>query len=78
MEEFFKDAVAPLTNFVQAHDEWAGPIVFVICLLESVAIVSAFIPATILLIGIGSLATAGVLDLGELSAWGIVGAGLGS
>ncbi len=77
METLFKDAVAPLTDFVQAHAEWAGPIVFAICFLESVAIVSAFIPATILLIGIGSLATAGVLDLGELSAWGIVGAGLG-
>ncbi len=77
MESLFKDAVAPLTDFVQAHAEWAGPIVFVICFLESVSIVSAFIPATILLIGIGSLATAGVLDLGELSAWGIVGSGLG-
>ena len=78
MEALFKDAVAPLTDFVQAHAEWGGPIVFAICFLESVAIVSAFIPATILLIGIGSLATAGLLDLGELSAWGIVGSGLGT
>jgi membrane protein DedA with SNARE-associated domain len=31
----------------------------------------------VLLIGIGSLATAGVLDLATLSAWGAIGAGLG-
>lgn len=77
MEELFKDAAAPLTHFVETHGEWAGPIVFLICFLESVAIVSAFIPATVLLFGIGGLATAGLLDLGEMSLWGIVGAGLG-
>ena len=38
---------------------------------------SAIVPATVLLVGIGSLATAGVLDLFTLSAWGVVGAGLG-
>jgi membrane protein DedA with SNARE-associated domain len=77
MEQLFKDAAAPLTDFVQNHGVWAGPIVFLICFLESVAIVSAFIPATVLLLGIGGLATAGLLDLGEMSLWGIVGAGLG-
>lgn len=77
MEALFKDAVAPLTHFVETHGAWAGPIVFLICFLESVAIVSAFIPATVLLLGIGGLATAGLLDLGEMSLWGIVGAGLG-
>lgn len=77
METLFKDAAAPLTRFVEAHAEWAGVIVFVICFLECLTIVSAFMPATVLLIGIGSLAAAGVLDLGTLSLWGIAGAGLG-
>lgn len=77
MESLFKDAAAPLTHFVETHAAWAGVIVFVICFLESLTIVSAIVPATILLIGIGSLAAAGVLDLATLSLWGIVGAGLG-
>ena len=77
MESLFKDAAAPLTHFVETHAAWAGVIVFVICFLESVALVSAVIPATVLLIGIGSLAAAGILDLATLSMWGIVGAGLG-
>ena len=77
MEDLFKDAAAPLTAYVQSHGEWAGPIVFLICFLESLAIVSALVPATVLLFGIGGLATAGLLDLGEMSLWGIAGAGLG-
>lgn len=77
METLFTDAAAPLTRFVETHAEWAGAIVFVICFLESLAIVSAIVPATVLLIGIGSLAAAGLLDLATLSMWGIVGAGLG-
>ncbi|MFM8681211.1 MAG: DedA family protein [Alphaproteobacteria bacterium] len=77
MESLFLDAVAPFTRFVETHAHWAGPVVFAICFLESLALVSAIVPATVLLIGIGSLATAGVLDLATLSAWGIVGAGLG-
>jgi membrane protein DedA with SNARE-associated domain len=77
MENLFLDAVAPFTRFVETHAHWAGPVVFAICFLESLALVSAIVPATVLLIGIGSLATAGVLDLATLSAWGAIGAGLG-
>ena len=77
MESLLLEAVAPLTRLVEAHARWAGPVVFAICFLESLAIVSAIVPATVLLVGIGSLATAGVLDLFTLSAWGVVGAGLG-
>lgn len=77
MEALFADLFAPLTGFVETHAAWAGPVVFAICFLESLAIVSAVIPATVMLIGIGGLATAGVLDLGTLAAWGIAGGGLG-
>ncbi|MBL8702792.1 MAG: DedA family protein [Alphaproteobacteria bacterium] len=77
METLFQDAAAPLTHFVETHAAWAGAIVFAICFLESLALVSAIVPATVMLIGIGSLAAAGLLDLGTLSLWGIAGAGLG-
>ncbi len=72
-----EDAAAPFTALIETHAAFAGPIVFAICFLESLAIVSAFVPATLLLIGIGSLAAAGIVDLGALSLWGIAGAGLG-
>jgi membrane protein DedA with SNARE-associated domain len=77
MENLLAGVFAPLTGFVETHAVWAGPIVFAICFLECLAIVSAFVPATLMLIGIGSLATAGVLDLATLCAWGSAGAGFG-
>lgn len=77
MEQLFAPLIAPLNAWIDAHRDWAGPVVFAICFLESLALVSALIPATILLIGIGALVNAGVLDFWTLAAWGIVGAGLG-
>ncbi len=68
---------SPLIEFARSHIEWAGPLVFLLCLLESLAIVSALIPSTLLLLGIGSLAAAGLVSLLELSVWGVVGAGMG-
>ena len=68
---------APLLDLVRAHGDWAGPLVFVLSLIESTAIISAFLPSTLLLLAVGSLAAAGVVSLVELSLWGIAGAGLG-
>jgi membrane protein DedA with SNARE-associated domain len=77
MEQFFEPLVGPLNSWIEAHRDLAGPVVFAICLLESLALISALIPATIMLIGIGALVTAGVLDFWTLAAWGVAGAGLG-
>jgi membrane protein DedA with SNARE-associated domain len=68
---------APIIDLVRAHIEWAGPVVFVLALIESLAIISAFLPSTLLLLAIGSLAAAGLVSLVELSLWGLTGAGLG-
>jgi membrane protein DedA with SNARE-associated domain len=77
MEQLFEPLVAPLNGWIDAHRAWAGPVVFAICFLESLALVSALIPATIMLIGIGALVAAGALDFWTLAAWGSAGAGLG-
>jgi len=77
MEALFEPLTAPFAAWVEAHGAWAGPIVFLICFGESLVIVSAFVPATALLLAIGTLAAAGKLSLASLSLWGIVGAGLG-
>ena len=76
-EDFLTQLFSPILDFVRAHIEWAGPLVFALCLIESLAIVSVFLPSTLLLLGFGSLAAAGLVSLIELSAWGVIGAGLG-
>ena len=72
MESLFQDAVAPFTRFIEAHAHWAGPVVFAICFLESLALVSAIIPATVLLIGRGAAYPALSVAFGERV--GVVGA----
>ena len=76
MESFAQDLVAPFTAFVEANARFAGPIVFVLCLVKSLAIVTLLVP-TVVLLGIGGLAAAGILDLTTLLAWGFFGAGIG-
>lgn len=74
---FFEQLFAPVLDLVRAHREWAAPLVFGLCLIESLALISALVPATLLLLAIGSLAAAGLVSLLELSLWGIAGSGLG-
>jgi membrane protein DedA with SNARE-associated domain len=76
VESFAQDLVAPFTAFVEAHAHVAGPIVFALCLVKSLAIVTMLVP-TIVLLGIGGLAAAGILDLTTLVVWGFFGAGIG-
>jgi membrane protein DedA with SNARE-associated domain len=60
--------------FVQAHQSWAAPIVFLLAFGESLAFISLFLPAWAALIGMGALVVAG-----ELSFWPIwIAASLGA
>jgi membrane protein DedA with SNARE-associated domain len=78
MESLFEPLTGPFAAWVGAHAAWAGPLVFLIAFAESLVIVSALMPATILLLAIGTLAgPGGPLDLAALCAWGIAGAGSG-
>ena len=44
--------------FVDHHQAWAVPIVFVLAFCESFAFVSLFVPATAILLGVGGLIAA--------------------
>jgi membrane protein DedA with SNARE-associated domain len=63
--------------FVQANQEWAAPIAFLLAFGESLAFVSLFLPSTVILVAIGGLLGAGGVDLWTvvLAAW--VGGSLG-
>ena len=76
-EGAFDQLFAPIVDFARAHIDWAGPIVFGLSFIESLALVSVLLPSTLLMLAIGSLAAAGLVSLTELSVWGIAGAGLG-
>jgi membrane protein DedA with SNARE-associated domain len=63
--------------FVQRHEAWALPIVFVLAFGESLAFISLLLPATLALVGIGALVGAG--GVGFVPVWitASLGAALG-
>lgn len=73
----FSTLVSQTLALVQQHQQWAVPIVFALALGESLAVLSLFIPATVLLLGIGALIEASNLDFWQIWAAAAVGAVVG-
>lgn len=71
------DYLLPLLDWIRAHPEGAGWVVFAMALAESLAIVGVLIPGVIILFGAGALIGAGILDFWTMCAWAVAGAVLG-
>ena len=63
--------------YIAANQAWAGPIVFLLTLGESLLIIGIMIPATALLLFTGGLVGAGTLSMEIVLIWGIAGAIVG-
>lgn len=68
------DAIA---SFVRDHHAWAAPIVFLLALGESIALISLVVPATVILLGVGALIGQAGLPFWPICLAGAVGAMLG-
>lgn len=64
-------------QFIQANQDWAGPIIFLLTFGESLIIVGLLIPATALMLLTGGLIGAGTLSPWNVLVWGIAGAIVG-
>jgi membrane protein DedA with SNARE-associated domain len=64
--------------FARDHAAWIAPITFLIAFAESLAIVSLFVPATVMLLGIGALVAAGAVGFWEVFGAAVPGAVLGN
>jgi membrane protein DedA with SNARE-associated domain len=69
--------LSPVTAFVSEHQAWAGPILGILTLLESMLLIGAFVPATALMLLAGGLIASGALDPVEVFFWCVAGAVLG-
>lgn len=69
--------LSPVSAFVSEHQAWAGPILGVLTLLESMFLIGAFVPATALMLLAGGLIASGALDPAEVFVWCVVGAVIG-
>ena len=72
-----QDIIAHVADFIARHGIWAGPIVGVLAFGESLAIVGVLIPATTLMLAVGGLIGAGLVDVVPVALGTIVGAVIG-
>jgi membrane protein DedA with SNARE-associated domain len=64
-------------QFIQSHQAWAGPIIFLMTFGESMLIIGILLPATVLLMMSGGLVGSGTLPAWPILLWGFAGAVLG-
>ena len=62
-----------IKDFIIAHRDWAGPIVFGLSFGESLAFISILLPATAAMVFVGVLVGQGLLDFWWMALWGIPG-----
>jgi membrane protein DedA with SNARE-associated domain len=68
------DLVSRVTDFLVAYGFWAGPFVGALAFAESFAIVGVLIPGTAILLSVGGLLGAGLLDPVSVVLWALFGA----
>ena len=64
-------------QFIETHQAWAGPIIFLMTFGESMLIIGILLPATVLLMMSGGLVGSGTLPALPILLWGFAGAVLG-
>lgn len=77
MLSFIHDLTLMTLHFVQEHQNWALPVIFILAFCESLAFISLLVPATVILIGVGTLVGAGALSFFWVWLFSSLGAILG-
>lgn len=75
---YMEDLIARAMSAVAAHGMWAGPIVGLVAFAESLAIVGVLIPGTAILLGVGGLIGAGLVEPLSVIAFALLGALMGN
>jgi len=63
--------------FIETHQAWAGPVIALLAMGESLIVVGLFIPATALMLLTGGLVGGGTLAPAPVLAWAVAGAIVG-
>jgi len=66
-----------LLLWISNHPQWAGLTVLLVAFLESLAIISLFIPGWLLLVGVGAIIGSGNLNFYDMAVAGFIGAFVG-
>lgn len=73
----FAELLDTFTQLINQHPTWAGLIVFLIAMVESLAIIGIVIPGVAIMFGVGTLISNGTLDMASTVMWAAAGASFG-
>lgn len=68
------DLISSATDLIAAYGFWAGPLIGLLAFGESLAIVGVLIPGTAILLSVGGLMGAGLVDPVSTALWAFFGA----
>jgi len=63
-----------LLDWISLHPVWAGIVIFIVAMGESLAVIGMLVPGAALMIGFGALISTGQLDFWPTCGWAIAGA----
>ena len=66
--------ITELSDWIAAHPAWAGVLIFVISLTESLAFIGIIIPGIVVLFALGALVGLGVIEFSTVWIWASLGA----
>lgn len=69
-----QESIQPVLDWITAHPNWSGFIVFLISLSESLAIVGLVVPGVVMMTAIGGMMGSGHLPFWATLSWAILGA----
>jgi len=69
-----QESIQPFLDWITAHPNWSGFIVFLISLSESLAIVGLVVPGVVMMTAIGGMMGSGHLPFWATLSWAILGA----
>ncbi|TEA78053.1 DedA family protein [Allopusillimonas ginsengisoli] len=67
----------PLLAFVEANHDYAGPVLALLTLGESLLVIGIIIPASVVMLVMGGLIGSGMVEAAPVLLWGIAGAIVG-
>ncbi|MCF6354582.1 MAG: VTT domain-containing protein [Candidatus Polarisedimenticolaceae bacterium] len=66
-----------LLDWIALHPVWAGIVIFLVAMCESLAVIGMLVPGAAMMIGFGALISTGTLEFWPTCAWAIAGAIVG-
>lgn len=73
----FAEFLAFITQLIQQYPTWAGSIVFIVAMVESLAVIGFIVPGVAIMFAIGALISQGSLELISTIIWAAAGASTG-